>query len=86
MECYKDGCPTGTLPDPNNNHICVSVKSYCYINEEYKTICGDSALPNYPLRYNNTNNYLADCNETLIYFNTTTCGVIRIIIFCKLSI
>ena len=72
LECYKDGCPTETQPDPNNNHICVSVKSYCYINEEYKTICGDSALPNYPLRYNNTNNYLADCNETLIYFNTQT--------------
>ena len=72
FECFINGCPKGTQSDSQDNKKCISTKKYCYINEEFKTICDDTAFPGYPFKYNDTNIYLKDCNDSYYYFNTTT--------------
>ena len=40
FECYKGKCPKDTYEIPDKK--CESSKTYCYINETYKTTCGYS--------------------------------------------
>ena len=71
LECFKDNCPEGTQQDSQENK-CISSKPYCYINEQFKTICSDTALVDYPLKYDDTKTYFQSCNYSEYYFKVTT--------------
>ena len=68
FECYKDGCPENTN---ENSHECESTFTYCYVNEHFKTICSNSQDGEYIYQYDNTNQYLKSCEESLTF---TTLG------------
>ena len=70
FECYKDKCPANSIEISNRQ--CESTKKYCYINETYRTVCGDLPIKGYNLRYNNSKLYFRFCNESFYYFNITT--------------
>ena len=67
FECYKTACPYNTNPSSSNSYKCESIFSYCYINEYFHTICSEVINNEYIYRYDNTNQYLKSCNESLIY-------------------
>ena len=70
FECYKDECPKDTKEISGKR--CDSTKNYCYINENYQTICGNSKYEEYNFKYNDTKTYLKLCNDSIYYFNVTT--------------
>ena len=67
FECYKTACPYNTNPSSSNSYKCESIFNYCYINEYFHTICSEVINNEYIYRYDNTNQYLKSCNESLIY-------------------
>ena len=65
--CYKNGCPSDTEVDTTNSYKCNSKYKYCYINEYFQNICGNSPYENYIYKYDDTVQYLKNCEESLIY-------------------
>jgi hypothetical protein len=72
FECYKDGCPPDTDRESSDSFKCVSQKNYCYINEHFQNVCSDAKPEEYKYKYEETNQYLKSCSESLVY---TTAGV-----------
>ena len=72
FECYKDGCPTDTDRESSDSYKCISQKTYCYINEHFQNVCSDTKTEEYKYKYEETNQYLKSCSESLTY---TTAGV-----------
>jgi len=70
FECYKGNCPKDTEQISGNR--CDSTKNYCYINEKYQTICGNSKYAGYNFNYNDTKIYLKLCSDSMHYFNVKT--------------
>ena len=70
FECYKEECPKDTKEISGKR--CDSTKNYCYINEKYQTICGNSKYEEYNFKYNDTKTYLKLCNDSMYYFNVKT--------------
>ena len=70
--CYKDGCPTDTQRESSDSYKCISQKIFCYINEHFQNVCSDTKPEEYKYKYDETNQYLKSCSESLIY---TTAGV-----------
>lgn len=66
FECYKNECPPETIQKGETN-ICQSIYNYCFINEIYQNECSDIKNNEYIYSFNNTNQYLKSCNESLIY-------------------
>lgn len=65
FQCYKNSCPNGTnIIDLNK---CKSNFNYCYINKYYQNICNDTENQEYSLNFNNTNQYLKTCQESINY-------------------
>ena len=67
FQCYKNNCPNNTIPESTNSYKCESIFNYCYINEKFQTYCNDLKNNEYIYRYNNTKQYLKNCNESLTY-------------------
>lgn len=67
FQCYIDGCPPGTTASTSNSNNCESTSDYCYINEHFQTVCNGTAFQEYTYQYNNTNQYLKSCDDSLIY-------------------
>ena len=72
FECYKDGCPPDTDRESSDSYKCISQKTYCYINEHFQNVCSDTKTEEYKYKYEETNQYLKSCSESLTY---TTAGV-----------
>ena len=72
FECYKEKCPIGTQSDNQNQYNCISIKPYCYINEEFKTKCRDTILSEYPLKFDDSKIYFNSCDYSNYYFKKTT--------------
>ena len=72
FECYKDGCPPDTERETSDSYKCISQKNYCYINEHFQNVCSDIKTKEYKYKYEETNQYLKSCSESLTY---TTAGV-----------
>mgnify|MGYP002623862319 CR=1 FL=1 len=67
FQCYKDGCPENTNGDSSDTHKCISQVNYCYINEHFQNVCGDTKPEEYKYKYDGTNQYLKSCSESLVY-------------------
>ena len=67
FECYKNGCPINTNQSSSEPYICKSIYNYCHINKYFQTICYNNKSNEYIYQFENTNQYLKSCNESLIY-------------------
>ena len=68
FQCYKNGCPPNTNQISSNSYKCESIYNFCYINEYFQTICSEeNNNNNYKYKYDNTNQYLKNCEDSLIY-------------------
>ena len=67
FQCYHKGCPPNTIASPSNSNNCKSTFNNCYINDYFQTICSDTSFDEYNYQFNNTNQYLKSCNDSLIY-------------------
>ena len=65
FDCYSDGCPQNTYEISNKN--CKSSFDYCYIELNFTSICSNEPINEYIYNFNNTNQYLKSCDESLIY-------------------
>ena len=64
FDCYIDGCPPNTYEISNKK--CKSKLNYCFINHNFETICNNKPINEYIYNFNNTNQYLKSCEESLI--------------------
>ena len=67
FQCYRDNCPENTIESPSGSHKCESTYNYCFINEFFQNVCGDTQSTEYIYQYENTKQYLKNCEESLIY-------------------
>ena len=67
FQCYKDNCPSDTKEEPINSFNCKSKYNYCYINEEFQNICDNNKNNEYIYKFNDTIQYLKNCEQSLIY-------------------
>ena len=67
FQCYKDGCPPDTNQISSDSYKCESIYNYCYINEYFQAICSETKNNNYKYKYENTKQYLNNCEDSLIY-------------------
>ena len=65
FDCYIDGCPSNTYEISNKK--CKSKLNYCFININFETVCNNKPINEYIFNYNNTNQYLKSCEESVIY-------------------
>ena len=65
FDCYIDGCPQNIYEISNKK--CKSNLDYCFININFTTICNNEPINEYIFNFNNTEQYLKSCNESLIY-------------------
>jgi len=66
FQCYpvSSGCPSDTILNGNN---CESNFEYCYINEYYQNECSNEKNNEYKYNFNNTKQFLKNCEESLNY-------------------
>ena len=67
FRCYKDGCPENTIASDTDPHKCISSFSYCYINELFENICSGEQSEEYIYNFDETLQYLKNCEESEIY-------------------
>ena len=67
FKCYKDGCPNDSKNSESNPNICISTLNYCYINEFFENICSETQDEEYIYNFNETLQYLKNCDESEIY-------------------
>ena len=67
FQCYKERCPPETNIISSDSKICQSIYDYCIINEKFQAICNITRFDEYKYQFENTNQYLKSCNESLIY-------------------
>lgn len=71
FECFKEGCPLKSIQLSESN-IYISEDKYFIVNEHYKTKSSNTKFHEYKYNFNNTNQYLRYCNESMKY---TTLGI-----------
>lgn len=67
FQCYKNSCPPNTNQPSTTSYKCESIYDYCYVNENFQTICSQTQNNDYNYNYDNSNQYLKDCSDSLIY-------------------
>ena len=68
FQCFHQNCPDNTIPSTINSiNICKSIYDYCIVNEHFQTICNNTKFNEYIYQFDNTNQYLKSCPESLIY-------------------
>jgi len=67
FQCYYSGCPSNTLESSSNSNNCESKFDYCFINEKFQTVCSETSFDEYTYQFNNTNQYLKSCDDSVIY-------------------
>ena len=65
FQCYLGFCPEGTTETESSE--CVSNYQYCYVDEYYQNICSDELVSPYIYKFDNTNQYLKSCSESINY-------------------
>ena len=66
FQCYLDDCPSDTTLSSDSNK-CESIYNYCHVNEYYQNVCNNEKDSLYILKFDNTNQYLKECRDSLIY-------------------
>ena len=63
--CYKDACPDNT--EEIESYKCISLYNFCYINENFENVCNENQEEGYMYKFDNTSQYLKNCDESVIY-------------------
>ena len=67
FQCYNEGRPPQTNQISPNLKVCQSIYDYCIVNEKFQANCSNIPFENYNYQFENSNQYLKSCNESLIY-------------------